>query len=69
MNAKPICKPHFFYDVAPFNYPEVGKTQLEEQSETSATSAIAEVALRCNFYFATLRKLLCELKTLKFVKL
>ena len=34
------------------NYlPEVGKAQLEAQSATSATSAIAEVALRLNFLF------------------
>ena len=31
--------------------PEVGKAQLEAQSATSATSAIAEVALRFNFLF------------------
>ena len=30
---------------------EVGKAQLEAQSATSATSAIAEVALRFNFIF------------------
>ena len=29
---------------------EVGKAQLEAQSATSATSAIAEVALRFNFF-------------------
>ena len=32
-------------------FPEVGKAQLEAQSATSATSAIAEVALRFNFLF------------------
>ena len=31
--------------------PEVGKAQLKAQSTTSATSAIAEVALRFNFLF------------------
>ena len=30
---------------------EVGKAQLEAQSATSTTSAIAEVALRFNFLF------------------
>ena len=33
------------------NLPEVGKAQLEAQSATSATSAIAEVALRFNVLF------------------
>ena len=36
------------YDIC---IPEVGKAQLEAQNATSATSAIAEVALRFNFLF------------------
>ena len=44
---------------------EVGKTQLEAQSATSASSAIAEIALHFNFYFETLRKLLLRAKVFK----
>ena len=47
----------------------MGKAQLEAQSATSATFAIAEVALRFNFYFETLRKLRFGLKSLKIVAL
>ena len=47
-------------------YAEVVKAQLEAES---ATSAIAEVALRFNFDFETLQKLRCGLKSLKFVAL
>ena len=46
----------------------MGKAQLEAQSATSATSVIADVALRFNF-FETLRKLRCGVKSLKFVAL
>ena len=35
----------------PVIFAEAGKVQLEAQSATSATSAIADVALRFNFLF------------------
>ena len=38
-------------DACMYKIAEVGKAQLEAQSATSATSAIAEVALRFNFLF------------------
>ena len=50
-------------------FTDVGKAQLEAQSATSASSAIADVALRFIFYFETLRKLRCALNSLKFVAL
>ena len=51
-------------------YVEVGQAQLETQSANSATSAIADVVLRFNsFFFETLQKLRCGLKSLKFVAL
>ena len=49
----------------------MGLAQLEAQSPTSATSAIAKVALRYNFLFRNIAEvaLRCGLKCLKLVAL
>ena len=44
---------------------EVGKAQLEAQSATSATSAIAEVALRFNFLFWNIAEVALRNKAFK----
>ena len=51
MRAGSKRKCHPCSGISVYGIAEVGKAQLEAQSATSATSAIAEVALRFNFLF------------------
>ena len=46
-------------------HPEVGKAQLEAQSATYATSAIAEVALHFNFLFGNIAEVALRNKAFK----
>ena len=49
----------------PVTLTEVGTAQLEAQSATSATSAIAEVALRFNFLFLNIAEVAMRTKVFK----